>query len=264
MATTQESRLAPVTARDGVDTRTKENSATAAAGTGETTSSGAGDREQDVSNAVPPSFVERLVTQLVESTNEYGVRSSKRTDNVHAVILAYVESKNPGVFGVVEYRLPTKLGNFDVDIALFDKVTRKLVVCVLFKGLTSSISKNSKNYEHNKIGEAVKAKSGMGVGTKLVYIDVVPVRCPTYKGDWTIKGWEKHLPEKVRQDAVRLQVVVNDGRTTPIIDDIYTVSVDYDYLPDHSVAFRSIVDDSDMTRFDQLIAGLAPVEAQMT
>jgi hypothetical protein len=264
MATTQESRLAPETARDGVDTRTKEKPATAEAGTGETTRLGAGDQGQVGSDAASGSFVERLVAQLVESTNRYGVRSSKRTDTVHGLILAYIEGKNPNVSGVVEYRLPTELGNFDVDIAVFDKVSQKLLVCVLFKGLTSSISKNSKNYEHNKIGEAVKAKSGMGVGTKLVYIDVVPVRCPTYKGNGTIKGWEKHLPEKVRQDAVRLQRVVNIGRTTPIIDDIYTVSVDYEYASDHSIALGSIVNDSDMTRFDQLIAGLAPVEAQMT
>lgn len=41
MATSVEARLAPVTARDGVDTRNKDNSGKAAAGTGETTSVGA-------------------------------------------------------------------------------------------------------------------------------------------------------------------------------------------------------------------------------
>lgn len=41
MATTKDARLAPVTARDGVDTRNKDNSGKAAAGTGETTRLGA-------------------------------------------------------------------------------------------------------------------------------------------------------------------------------------------------------------------------------
>jgi hypothetical protein len=51
MATTEVTRLAPVTARDGVDTRTKDNQGSAAAVNWETTRSGAGDREQDGSNA---------------------------------------------------------------------------------------------------------------------------------------------------------------------------------------------------------------------
>ena len=51
MATSEVSRLASATARDGVDTRNKDNSGKAAAGTGETTRSGAGDREQDGSDA---------------------------------------------------------------------------------------------------------------------------------------------------------------------------------------------------------------------
>ena len=51
MATSEVSRLAPANARDGVDTRNKDNSGKAAAGTGETTRSGAGDREQDGSDA---------------------------------------------------------------------------------------------------------------------------------------------------------------------------------------------------------------------
>jgi hypothetical protein len=44
MATSCIARLAPVTARDGVDTRTKDNSGKAAAGTEETTRLGAGDQ----------------------------------------------------------------------------------------------------------------------------------------------------------------------------------------------------------------------------
>lgn len=254
MATSMEPRLATDTARDGVDTRPE--------GEKEMTTSVGGTHVRGGQPAA--TFVESLVGQLVDSTNEHGIRSSKRTDAVHATIVAYIEAKNPNLSGVVEYKLPTELGCFDVDVAVFDKTTRKLIACVLFKGLTSSIAKNSKNYEHNKIGEAVKAKSGMDVGARLVYLDVVPVRCPTYKGDGTIKSWEKHLPEKVRAGSVRLQRVVNMGRTTPIIDDIYTVSVDYEYLPDRRIALRSVVDDSDLIRFDELIVGLAPVEVQST
>lgn len=51
MATLRVTRPAPVTARDGVDTRKKDNWGSAAAVNQETTRSGAGDREQDGSNA---------------------------------------------------------------------------------------------------------------------------------------------------------------------------------------------------------------------
>lgn len=254
MATIEEFQLASETARDGVDTRNQDMTACVEVRS----------HDRDEQTAATSSFVESLVLQLVVSTNEHGIRSSKRTDSVHNMILSYIELKNSNVTGVVEYGLPTELGNFDVDIAIFDKTTRSLVACLLFKGLTSSIAKNSKNYEHNKIGEAVKAKSGMDSRAKLVYLDIVPIRCPTYKGDGTIKGWENHLPEKVREQSVRLQRVVNIGRTTPIIDDIYTVSVDYDYLPDRRIALRSVVNASDIARFDNLILGLAPVEAPTT
>jgi hypothetical protein len=46
MATSMDARLAPVTARDGADTRNKDNSGMAAAGTGEVTRLGGGDQER--------------------------------------------------------------------------------------------------------------------------------------------------------------------------------------------------------------------------
>lgn len=204
------------------------------------------------------SFGHTLATRIVESTNQFSVRSSKRTDIVHAYIKQYIESRNPRVSCKLEYKLETKLGNFDVDIAMFDR--EKLVACLLFKGLTSSISKNSKNYEHNKIGEAIKAKSGMG-DAKLVYLDVIPVRCPTYGKSDDVKCWESHPPEKVRERSIQVAQVANDGRVRPIIDDVYTLSVDYAYHPERVIEFVKVVDDSDFVRFDRFIDELAPFGA---
>lgn len=203
-------------------------------------------------------FARQLAIIVAESTNQFGVRSSRRTDSVHSFIKTYIETRNPRLRCVVEHALPTKLGSFDVDLALFAGDT--LVSCLLFKGLTSSISKNEKNYEHNKLGEAIKAKSGMSKTAKLVYLDVVPVRCPTYKSDGTIKCWETHTAETVRERNTRLCEVANEDRAVPIIDDIYTVSVDYTYGPDKQITVSSIVDESDVTRFDSLLEALAPVE----
>jgi hypothetical protein len=207
-------------------------------------------------------FSRTLAQCVVDSTNAHGVRSSRRTDLIHQCIRQYIETRNPHVRCEVEYKLATRLGGFDVDIAAFSRDSGKLVACVLFKGLTSSIAKNSKNYEHNKIGEAVKAKSGMG-DAKLVYIDVVPVRCPTYCGDRSIKAWETHAPADVRARAAVVTEVANAGRIAPIIDDVYTMSVDYGYAADCSISLTSIVDASDIDRFDTFIGGLEPVAAPL-
>jgi len=212
---------------------------------------------QNATAAPGSSFATLLATTVVDATNKHGVRSSKRTDDIHACIKMYIESQNSRVTCIVEHNLVTKLGGFDVDVAVFDKETNKLVACLLFKGLTSSIKKNEKNYEHNKIGEAVKAKSGMG-DAKLVYLDVVPVRCPTYGSGEDIKCWESHTPDAVRLRSNTVLEVVNSISSVPIIDDIYTVSVDYGYGDGKIISFTRIVDDSDMERFDALIHSLAP------
>lgn len=205
------------------------------------------------------SFAHNLALTTVDATNKHSVRSSKRTDGIHERIAQRIVELNPRLAYRLEHKLPTKLGPFDVDIVLFDKGV--IVACILFKGLTSSIAKNKKNYEHNKIGEAVKAKSGMSKEAKLIYLDVIPVRCPTYKTDKTLPPkWETHAPETVRAETLRLIDVVNEDRMIPLIDDIYNVFVDYSYDPTGKVGLNSVVDASDLDRFDELIKSLAPAE----
>ena len=108
----------------------------------------AGDSAYESSQA----FSTLLAKTVVDATNTYGVRSSKRTDAIHMFIKLYIESRNPNVTCVVEYSLKTGLGIFKVDVAVFHKTTHELLACLLFKGLTSSISKNDKNYAHHKLG----------------------------------------------------------------------------------------------------------------
>ena len=208
--------------------------------------------------AETPSFAKSLADVVASSTNEHGVRSSKRTAIIHNCISSYMTHRNPDIRCVVEHSLSTMMGDFKVDIAVF--IGDVLVACLLFKGLTSSISKNEKNYEHNKLGEAMKAKTGMSKTAKLVYLDVVPIRCPTYKTDDSIGAWESHLPESVRERNDTLRKVANMDRVVPLIDDIYTVSVDYEYMSRSEIAVKTVVDDSDLIRFEAFLTGLVPPE----
>lgn len=203
-------------------------------------------------------FSTLLARTVADATNKYGVRSSKRTDAIHMFIKSYIEKNNSNVTCVVEYKLETGLGIFKVDVAIFHRTTNKLLACLLFKGLTSSISKNDKNYEHNKLGEAVKAKTGMG-DAALVFMDVIPVRCPTYNGSGEIQCWESHPFDALHVRSKAFMAVANDGRISPCIDDIYTISVDYTYGEKKDIVLAGIVNDSDIERFEVFIRSLAPV-----
>lgn len=61
MATSMDARLAPVTARDGVDTRNKDNSVMPAGGSGETTLLGGGDQTLDGQTAAGESYDDRIL-----------------------------------------------------------------------------------------------------------------------------------------------------------------------------------------------------------
>lgn len=194
---------------------------------------------------------------IVQATNTFGVRSSHRTDPIHQYLSKRIEELNPRVDVKVEYAVKTTLGMFDVDIVVFNKETGAILACILFKSLNSSISKNEKNYEHNKIGEAVKLGRGEAEKAKVVFMDMIPIRCPTYGAGDTIKGWEKHDVETVRARSKLVVDEINHYHT--YVHDAYVLFNDYDYLPGKKIALKEVVDHSDMARFEEMIKSLAPV-----
>lgn len=194
---------------------------------------------------------------IIQATNQYGVRSSHRTDPIHRHLSNRIMELNPRLDVKVEYAVKTTLGPFDVDIVVFDKETRAILACILFKGLNSSISKNEKNYEHNKIGEAVKLGRGEAETAKVVFLDVMPIRCPTYGAGDAIKAWEKHDVDTVRARSKLVVDEINYYHT--YIHDAYVLFNDYDYLPGKKIALKGVIDHSDMARFEEMIKSLAPV-----
>ena len=96
----------------------------------------------------------------------------------------------------------------------------------------------------------------MNDSAKLLFLDVVPVKCPTYGSGECIKGWEIHSPETIKNRSKKVMDVANRGRVTPSIDDIYTISVEYDYIDRKTQEFKRIIDESDLGRFDKLIESL--------
>jgi len=143
--------------------------------------------------------------QLVEflQTSFQNVRSSKRTDDLHDVLLNEILVKNPQWQGMdwrFEYKLPLDAfgGTFDIDIAGFD-LDGKLKVCILAKAMNSNVNKNIKNYANTTIGEAARLAYAPNVELeKILFVSVLPRVAPRFKKDGTVGGFDDVISAKNR------------------------------------------------------------------
>ena len=143
--------------------------------------------------------------QLVEflQTSFQNVRSSKRTDDLHDVLLNEILVKNPQWQGMdwrFEYKLPLDAfgGTFDIDIAGFD-LDGKLKVCILAKAMNSNVNKNIKNYANTTIGEAARLAYAPNVELeKILFVSVLPRVAPRFKKDGTVSGFDDVISAKNR------------------------------------------------------------------
>ena len=143
--------------------------------------------------------------QLVEflQTSFQNVRSSKRTDDLHDVLLNEILVKNPQWQGMdwrFEYKLPLDAfgGTFDIDIAGFD-LEGKLKVCILAKAMNSNVNKNIKNYANTTIGEAARLAYAPDVELeKILFVSVLPRVAPRFKKDGTVSGFDDVISAKNR------------------------------------------------------------------
>ena len=143
--------------------------------------------------------------QLVEflQTSFQNVRSSKRTDDLHDVLLNEILVKNPQWQGMdwrFEYKLPLDAfgGTFDIDIAGFD-LEGKLKVCILAKAMNSNVNKNIKNYANTTIGEAARLAYAPNIELeKILFVSVLPRVAPRFKKDGTVGGFDDVISAKNR------------------------------------------------------------------
>ena len=115
------------------------------------------------------------------TTSFQNVRSSKRTDALHDVLLEEVIAKNPELAQYeweFEYKLPEDAfgGTFDIDIAGFDELG-VLRVAILAKAINSNVNKNIKNYANTTIGEAARLYYSPLAKhiDKIIFVSVLPL-----------------------------------------------------------------------------------------
>ena len=149
--------------------------------------------------------VKQNIMELVEflQTSFQNVRSSKRTDELHEVLLSEILSKNPqwkDLDWKFEYKLPLDAfgGTFDIDIAGFND-NNELKVCILAKAMNSNVNKNIKNYANTTIGEAARLAYAPNINLeKILFVSVLPRVAPRFKKDGTVGGFDDVISAKNR------------------------------------------------------------------
>lgn len=170
--------------------------------------------------------------QLVEflQTSFQNVRSSKRTDDLHDVLLSEILEKNPQ-WRDLDWRFEYKLqrdafgGTFDIDIAGF-KNCGELKVCILAKAMNSNVNKNIKNYANTTIGEAARLAFAPNINLeKILFVSVLPRVAPRFKKDGTVGGFDDVISAKNRTkiDGVLKQQYSNLVQVIDLFFDIADV-----------------------------------------
>lgn len=142
------------------------------------------------------------------SVSFQNVRSSKRTDEFHKVLLDEVLNTKPDWAEYdweFEYMLPEDGfgGTFDVDIAGF--VGGQLKVVILGKALNSNINKNVKNYANTSVGEAARLMFAPGLNLeKVLFISVLPRIAPRFSKGGEVIGYDDVVSSKKRTKINRV------------------------------------------------------------
>ena len=136
------------------------------------------------------------------TTSFQNVRSSKRTDELHKVLLDEILNANPEWAEYdwkFEYQLPVDGfgGTFDVDIAGFSK--GELKVAILAKAINSNVNKNIKNYANTTIGEAARIMFAPNIEMeKVLFVSVLPRVAPRFNKAGEVKGFDDVVGAKNR------------------------------------------------------------------
>ena len=136
------------------------------------------------------------------TTSFQNVRSSKRTDKLHKVLLDEVLNNNPDWAEYTwqfEYQLTVDGfgGTFDIDIAGFKN--GELKVAILAKAINSNVNKNIKNYANTTIGESARIYYAPGVELeKVLFVSVLPRVAPRFNKQGNITGFDDVIGAKNR------------------------------------------------------------------
>jgi len=145
-----------------------------------------------------------MILEQFLTTSFQNVRSSKRTDELHKVLLDEILNANPDLAEYdwkFEYQLQEDAfgGTFDIDIAGFD-ADGDIRVAILAKAINSNVNKNIKNYANTTIGEAARLYYAPGCNSieKILFVSVLPRVAPRFNTAGNVAGFDDVLSAKSR------------------------------------------------------------------
>jgi hypothetical protein len=153
-------------------------------------------------------------------TSFENVRSNKRTNILHQVLLDEVLNVNPTWAEYdwkFEYKLPVDGfgGTFDLDLAGF--VNGELKVAILAKAMNSNIAKNIKNYANTTIGEAARLMYAPDIDLeKVLFISILPRLAPRFKKSGEVEGFDNVLSSKSRTNVAPVLTKQYDNKVQAI------------------------------------------------
>ena len=138
------------------------------------------------------------------TTSFQNVRSSKRTDELHKVLLDEILNANPDLAEYTwkfEYKLKKDAfgGTFKIDIVGFD-ADGNIRVAILAKAINSNVNKNIKNYANTTIGEAARLYYAPSCNSidKILFVSVLPRIAPRFNFLGRVKGFDDVVSAKSR------------------------------------------------------------------
>lgn len=145
-----------------------------------------------------------MILEEFLTTSFQNVRSSKRTDELHKVLLDEVLNANPDLAEYTwqfEYQLQEDAfgGTFDIDIAGFD-ADGDIRVAILAKAINSNVNKNIKNYANTTIGEAARLYYAPGCNSidKILFVSLLPRVAPRFNTAGEVAGFDDVIGAKNR------------------------------------------------------------------
>lgn len=144
-----------------------------------------------MNEAVIVQIKQYLSDTLSNIANSKNIRGTKRTEKLHSLCFEVFKSMNDGDYEV-EYEVRNKRDGygrtFDIDVLVYQN---DATYAILAKSIQSDYNKNGNNYTNTICGEVVRtlgSSSTLKVD-KVIFMNFVPLVCPSFKGN--VVKWQK-------------------------------------------------------------------------
>jgi hypothetical protein len=196
------------------------------------------------------SFIE---SKYIESLS-IGSRSSKRTDLIHHGIGESVMDWFPDITYKIEQKMNTHIGTYKVDVVLYKN--DKPILFILVKAPLCNIKQNETNTQNSCLGEIVKLYKSYPT-IPIVMFDFMPIECPYYSKDNTIKKIEKFEIKDVRETSKLFKELTEiPGLKNPMLRDRFIVFTNLSQTSKDNLSFDSFEDKNDIERFQNFVKTL--------